>query len=225
MSATAIGEILALPSQSGAIEQLLDLAILQATAQSAYVYRFDRESATATLAAFAGRPYGGSGELRGGVVALHGNRTSPVVIHADAGDDWRFTRFPEFQARKFDGVVSVPLLDAGEVVGLANFCRLANAPLSGSALAFLMSLSLPLGALLAASTLREQLRKANQELADRKLFERAKGLLQSRLQVSEEEAYLQIRRLSRRRRTPMREIAREVIQSVASQRPLEAVAL
>ena len=223
MSATAIGKIFVLPGQSSAIEPLLDLAILQAQAQGAYVYRFDRENTRATLAAFAGRPYGGSGELPGSVLALHGNRTTPVVLQADAGTDWRFTRFPEFQARQSDGLVSVPLLDGGEVIGLANFCRPANAPLNGAALTFLMSLSLPLGALLVAATLREQLRKANQDLADRKLFERAKGLLQARLQVSEEEAYLRIRRLSRRRRTPMREIAREVIESAIV--PAEAVAV
>jgi AmiR/NasT family two-component response regulator len=76
-----------------------------------------------------------------------------------------------------------------------------------------MSLSLPLGTLLIASTLRDRLQKAAQELADRKVFERAKGLLQARFQWTEEEAYLRIRRLSRRCRTPMRDIAQLVIES------------
>ena len=76
-----------------------------------------------------------------------------------------------------------------------------------------MSLSLPLGTLLIASTLRERLEKAAQDLADRKILERAKGLLQARFQWTEEEAYLRIRRLSRRCRTPMRDIAQLVIES------------
>jgi AmiR/NasT family two-component response regulator len=76
-----------------------------------------------------------------------------------------------------------------------------------------MSLSLPLGALLIASTLRDQLQKATQDLADRKLLQRAKGLLQARFQWTEEDAYLRIRRLSRRRRAPMRDIAQLVIES------------
>jgi AmiR/NasT family two-component response regulator len=42
-------------------------------------------------------------------------------------------------------------------------------------------------------------------------LDRAKGLLQESLGWTEEESYLQIRRLSRQQRTPMREIARQVI--------------
>jgi AmiR/NasT family two-component response regulator len=72
-----------------------------------------------------------------------------------------------------------------------------------------------LAALLTTSTLREELQKAAQLLADRKLLDRAKGLLQETLGWSEEEAYLHIRRLSRQHRTPMRQIARQVIQAGA----------
>jgi AmiR/NasT family two-component response regulator len=42
---------------------------------------------------------------------------------------------------------------------------------------------------------------------------RAKGVLQAKLGWSEEEAYLHIRRLSRQSGTPMRQIAREVIEA------------
>jgi GAF domain-containing protein len=219
MSATAISpfrkhqEISILPGESSAIGPLLDLAILQANAQGVYVYRFDRETSGATLAAFSGPAPDGRSAAIG---ALHRNRKTPLVLHADAAADWRFAGFPEFRTGRFQGVVSVPLLDSGEVVGLVNFCRSGDAPLSATALAFLMSLSLPLGALLVASTLVERLRQANQDLADRKLVERAKGMLQARFQWTEEEAYLRIRRSSRRRRIPMREIAREVIESNAT---------
>jgi GAF domain-containing protein len=217
VSATAIS-----PFQSqragGAIEALLDLAILQANAQSAYVYRFDRGGGHSELAAFAGAEIGSvrSGpavDRQSGAAALHWNRKTPLVLQSHAAADWRFTGFPEFQSGRFQGVVSIPLLDSGETVGVANFCRTSDASWSGPALAFLMSLSLPLGALLSAASLREQLQKANRDLAGRKLVERAKGLLQAHFQCSEEESYLRIRRLSRRRRTPMWEVARELIES------------
>jgi uroporphyrinogen-III synthase len=190
----------------------------QANARGAYVYRFDRENARTTLAAFAGPAPesladGDPAELTGDFARLHWDRKTPIVLHADAASDWRFGGFPELQDGRFAGVVSVPLLDSAQVVGLANFCRTGAASLSASALAFLMSLSLPLGALLAASTVREQLRQANRDLADRKLVERAKGILQAQLQVTEEAAYLRLRLISRRRRTPMAEIARELIDS------------
>jgi hypothetical protein len=198
------------------ISPLLDLAILQAHAQAAYVYRFDRVRADAQLVAFVGPTTRNAGQsLSRDIAPLHWNRKTPVLLRSGAASDWRFAGFPEFRAGRFDGVVSVPLLESGETVGLANFCLHGDAPLSASALSLLMSLSLPLGTLLIASTLRERLVKTAQDLADRKVMERAKGLLQARFQWTEEEAYLRIRRVSRRGRTPMRDIARLVIESSA----------
>jgi response regulator NasT len=46
---------------------------------------------------------------------------------------------------------------------------------------------------------------------ERKLVERAKGILQQRRRLSEEQAYLLLRNNSRRRRMPMVNLAREII--------------
>ena len=58
--------------------------------------------------------------------------------------------------------------------------------------------------------------RLSRKLADRKLFDRAKGLLQAGNQWTEEQAYLHLRRTSQQRRTPMRDIAREIIDLGAS---------
>jgi GAF domain-containing protein len=199
------------------IEPVIELAITQANAQGAYVYRFDRENGRASLSAFVGpTPYAGAPrltELSGLAVAFHLDRRTPIVIHQNIGADWRFAVLPEFRNGQFDGVVSVPLIAPTGVVGMANFCRTVGTAFRARELAFLSGLSFPLAALLAASTLREELQRTNQQLADRKLLDRAKGLLRESLGWSEEEAYLQIRRLSRQQRTPMREIARQVIEA------------
>jgi GAF domain-containing protein len=116
---------------------------------------------------------------------------------------------------RFQAAASIPLLDGGEVVGIANICRLAPAAWQPREAAFLRSLSLPMGALLAHSTARVKLESEVEELsrklADRKLLDRAKGLLQASQHWTEEQAYLHIRLTSRQRRTPMREIAQEII--------------
>jgi AmiR/NasT family two-component response regulator len=80
-------------------------------------------------------------------------------------------------------------------------------------LSFLLSLSLPLGALLNGEAVRQRLERATQLLADRKVLARAKGVLQANLGWTEEEAYLHIRRLSRQSGVPMRDIARQVIEA------------
>jgi GAF domain-containing protein len=197
------------------IEPVIELAVTQANAQGAYVYRFDRENARASLAAFVG-PAPARREIGGPAATLHFDRRTPIVLRDGAAADWRFAELPEFRGFRFEGVVSVPLVDQAQVVGMASFCRTRPAVFRPTELAFLLGLSLPLAALLTTSILREELQKAARLLADRKLLDRAKGLLQETLGWSEEEAYLHIRRLSRQHRTPMRQIARQVIQAGAA---------
>jgi GAF domain-containing protein len=200
------------------IEPVIELAITQANAQGAYVYYFDRENARANLSAFVGpAPFVGAAakptEVTGPAAAFHWDRRTPIVIHEGAAADWRFAALPEFRSGRFDGVVSVPLIAPAGVVGFANFCRTKPTAFKARELTFLVGLSAPLAALLTASTLREELERTSQLLADRKVLARAKGLLQEAMGWSEEEAYLQIRRLSRQQRTPMRDVARQVIKS------------
>jgi len=64
--------------------------------------------------------------------------------------------------------------------------------------------------LLSAALERDSLQ---QKLQERKLMERAKGILQSRRRLSEHQAYLFLRGESRRRRVPMVELAREIIET------------
>lgn len=52
-----------------------------------------------------------------------------------------------------------------------------------------------------------------QALADRKLIERAKGILMQRLNLSEEDAYIRLRQQARSRRVKMAEIAKSIIQA------------
>jgi hypothetical protein len=194
-----------------AIVPLLELALAQTNGQGAYVYRFTPGEPLAKLAAWAGLAPADTDWQDLKPSARNLVRSTAVVLHEQACADRRFDNLPEFRRHRFQGGVSIPLQDAGEVVGIANFCRSRPVPLPPRELSFLLSLSLPLGALLNGEALRERLERATQMLADRKLLERAKGLLQAHLGWSEEEAYLHIRRLSRQQRTPMREIAREVI--------------
>ena len=62
--------------------------------------------------------------------------------------------------------------------------------------------------------LETEVEALSRKLADRKLLDRAKGLLQASHQWTEEEAYLHLRRTSRQRRTPMRDVAREIIDQI-----------
>jgi len=206
------------------IHPLLELSLAQTNSQGAYLYRLDRDSHSLDLISWSGRQVSDIGsfdvELRPQAGAWHRENLTAVVLDRNAWSDWRFERFPEFLHNRFQAAASVPLLDRGEVVGIVNICRLTPGAWQPRESAFLRSLSLPLGALLAHATARVKLESEVEELsrklADRKLFDRAKGLLQVSYQWTEEEAYLHLRRTSRQRRQPMREIAREIIDLAGS---------
>lgn len=59
--------------------------------------------------------------------------------------------------------------------------------------------------------LLDETQEMKRELATRKLVERAKGILQQKHGLTEEDAYLRLRNQSRRLRRPMKELAEAII--------------
>ena len=191
------------------IGPLLEAIRARTRAASVCFYRFELETGSAHLTGWTGRePDSGPAEIRGPVLVDHFRRQSPIVVHQAAWTDPRFAIFPETVHRRLEGLISIPLLHDGVTVGLLNIGRAEPRSLPAGDLAALFALSLPMGALLAAGT---EYARLSQQLADRKLLDRAKGLLQARLAWTEEQAYLHLRRTSRRRRVKIREVAQEIV--------------
>jgi AmiR/NasT family two-component response regulator len=71
--------------------------------------------------------------------------------------------------------------------------------------------------------LLEETQEMRRQLETRKLVERAKGILQHRQSLTEEEAYLRLRNESRRLRRPMRELAEAIILADDLSRKVENV--
>jgi signal transduction protein with GAF and PtsI domain len=205
------------------VPPLLELAMVESNAQGAYLYHLDGRRSTASLIAWVGLPALAGAvqpEVQGSGVAAHFRRSAPIVLHENAWSSEVFEAFAEFRTNQFAGVVSIPLVDSGQTVGMVNICRVRPDGLKPREFSFLMSLSVPLAGLVAASQARLELtlevEKLARQLSDRKILDRAKGLIQSRFDWTEEQAYFCLRNLSRRTRTPMRAIAEEVIETGAS---------
>ena len=205
---------------ANSISPLLELTLAQAHVEGVYAYRFLQEEASLYLPVWSGlKPTGivhYQVQVAGQAAAWYCELASPTILDRAAWSDWRFQDLPEFLHHRFEGVASIPLVDGGQLVGIVNCCRRRAGEFTPVESAFLRSLSLPLGSLLTASwtrnRLQSELEKVTQQLADRKVLERAKGLLQARYQWTEEDAYLHLRNTSRRRRTPLRQIASEIIE-------------
>lgn len=143
---------------------------------------------------------------------------SVVALPSNAAADARFKRFQALVEDTYEALLSVPLLSGGEVIGVINVHHREPHSHSTDEVALLTFVGEQMGGAIAKSVLAEENARLLEESAEmrrqletRKLVERAKGILQHRHSLTEEEAYLRLRNESRRLRRPMRELAEAII--------------
>jgi uroporphyrinogen-III synthase len=150
------------------------------------------------------------GEGLTGWVAQH---REPVAISARASEDPRFSRFVNLPEDRFEAILSTPILCASRVVGVINLQHRESYVHTDLQVRLLSTI----GYLVGAEVERARLETENSELANRletrKTVDRAKGVLQRDLGLSEEEAYRRMQKESRQRRKSMREIAEAILLS------------
>lgn len=157
-------------------------------------------------------------KLGEGVTGWVAQHKSVVALSCDAFADVRFKSFSTLVEDTYEALISVPLINGGEVIGVLNVHHRdphAHTPQEISLLSFLGE---QIGGAIAFSQIAEQNVKLQEEalqirqqLEDRKLIERAKGVLQNLYGLPEQEAYHRLREGSRRHRKPVREIAQAVL--------------
>jgi GAF domain-containing protein len=118
--------------------------------------------------------------------------------------DERFERFPERLQFGVETILAVPFRNGEKLLGFLTLSRREG----GNFDAETVQLAKRTARLIAAVMERDELQ---QVLRERKVVERAKGILQQMRGLSEERAYLLLRNTSRRRRLPMFEVAREIV--------------
>jgi len=146
-----------------------------------------------------------------GITGWVAEHKEPVAISANASEDPRFKPFHNVPEDRFEAMLSVPILVASKVVGVINLQHRLSYNHSAAEVRLLSMI----GFLVGAEIERARLEGENAELAGRletrRAVERAKGLLQRDLQVSEEEAYRMMQQESRQRRKSMLEIAEVIL--------------
>jgi hypothetical protein len=205
------------PSQPQTFAPFLELCLAQTNSQGAYLYGLD--GSALQLQEWSGRAASDMDRFEAVLppetAQWHRENLDAAFLDRAAWSDPRLERFPEFLSNRFEGAAAIPLVEAGQVIGLLHVCRVAAAGYQPREAAFLRSLGLPVGSLMSHSAARVKLETEvetlSRKLADRKLLDRAKGILQARFQWTEEQAYLFLRRSSRQRRTAMREIAQQLV--------------
>ena len=150
------------------------------------------------------------GEGITGWVAEH---REPVAVFKEASKDPRFQRFNELPEDKYEAFLSVPLFSRGRLVGVMNLQHREPHVYSERDIHLLSTVGSLAGAEIELARLETQNSDLSQQLETRKLVERAKGILQRDLGLTEEQAYLSIQRQSRQKRRTMKEIAEAIVLS------------
>jgi uroporphyrinogen-III synthase len=136
-----------------------------------------------------------------------------VAIDRNAFDDPRFQTFHQLTGDRFEAFLCVPILRRGRVVGVINVQQREQYIFSQREIRIVETAAVLVGAEIEMARLETANSQLSEQLNTRKAVERAKGILQRDLRLSEEEAYLTLQSQSRQRRKPMREVAEAIVLS------------
>ena len=202
--------------------EIVGLAAQVAECDACLVYLMEHETNEIVLRASQVPHARDLGELRlkmgEGVTGWVAEHKSVVALSSNAAADPRFKRFQTLIEDTYEAFLSVPIVTGGEVIGVINVHHREPRDHSPEEASLMVFIGEQMGAVVAKSLLEEEKAKLLEEAAafrrqleDRKLVERAKGILQQKYNTTEEDAYFRLRNQSRRLRRPMRDLAEAII--------------
>jgi uroporphyrinogen-III synthase len=148
------------------------------------------------------------GEGLTGWVAEH---RQPVAVRCRAFEDPRFRLFNDLPEDRYEAFLSVPVLCRGRLVAVINLQHVRPHEHTWAEIQLVATIGFLVGAEIELARLESENSQLSERLETRKVVERAKGILQRDLHISEEAAYLLIQKQSRQRRRTKREIAEAVL--------------
>ncbi|PYX27719.1 MAG: sensory transcriptional regulator [Acidobacteria bacterium] len=148
-----------------------------------------------------------------GITGWVAEHREPVAVAEKASQDPRFQFFHELPEDSFEAFLSVPLMCRGGVVGVINLQHKQHHVYRRREIRLISTIGFLVGAEIELARLEDANLSLADQLETRKVVERAKGILQRDLGLSEEQAYLTLQRQSRQKRKPMKEIAEAIVLS------------
>jgi FixJ family two-component response regulator len=146
-----------------------------------------------------------------GITGWVAEHRQPVVIAEKAYEDPRFKLLSELPEDRYEAFLSVPLVSGGHLVGVINLQNRATHQYMKREISLMATIGFLVGAEVERARLESENSRLSDQLEARKVMERAKGILQRTLKITEEDAYLILQRESRQRRKPMKEVAEAII--------------
>ncbi|CAN5683319.1 hypothetical protein BH10ACI4_BH10ACI4_04090 [soil metagenome] len=150
-------------------------------------------------------------QLGQGITGWVAEHREPVAIDSGASSDPRFVIFKNLPEDHFEAILSIPIICASKVVGVINLQHRLTYQHTANEVRLLSMLGFLVGAEIERTRLETENVQLAGRLETRKALDRAKGILQRDLGISEDEAYRTMQRESRQRRKSMREIADAIL--------------
>ena len=150
-------------------------------------------------------------QLGQGITGWVAEHREPVAIASNASNDPRFMIFRSLPEDHFEAILSTPILCASKVVGVINLQHRLVYQHTANEVRLLSTLGFLVGAEIERARLETENVQLANRLESRKAVERAKGVLQRDLGISEDEAYRTMQKESRQRRISMHEIAEAIL--------------
>jgi uroporphyrinogen-III synthase len=148
-----------------------------------------------------------------GITGWVAEHHEPVAISEKAAQDTRFQFFHELPEDSYEAFLSVPLMSRGRVVGTINLQHRLPHVHKRKEIRLISAIGFLVGAEIELARMEVANSHLTDQLQTRKVVERAKGILQRMLGLSEEQAYLALQQQSRQKRKTMKEIAEAIILS------------
>jgi uroporphyrinogen-III synthase len=146
-----------------------------------------------------------------GITGWVAEHRQPVAVGRHAFEDPRFQVFNELPEDHYEAFLSVPVLCRHRLVAVINVQHVHPREHSWSEIQLITTIGFLVGAEIELARLESENSQLSERLETRKVLDRAKGILQRDLGISEEEAYLMIQKQSRQRRRTKREIAEAIL--------------
>jgi uroporphyrinogen-III synthase len=146
-----------------------------------------------------------------GITGWVAEHREPVAVATRASSDPRFQVFSDLPEDRFEAFLSVPILSRSKLVGVINLQHQQPHEHTEREMQVVSTVGFLVGAEIEMARLEAENSQLIERLEERKIVDRAKGILQRDLGISEEEAYVAIQRQARQRRRSKKEIAEAII--------------
>ena len=134
-----------------------------------------------------------------------------TIQSQNISQDERFCYRPMAQRLGINSLLSVPMMVKANPIGVINYYSESARAFADDEVRFLQAIANQAAIAIERHELTREARESKRALEERKLIERAKGILMQRRRLSEQQAYQRLRKSSMSSRKSMREIAEAII--------------